>query len=118
MIGDEVTNWSTVSNYALALGTESYLWAYPQNVRRGNEITVVFRAPGGERVDVELFDAVGNCGTGDVTLYSGTPEAGIYTVKYDFYDAETGKYRNPNWYQISVCINGERRDLNRVQFSL
>ena len=42
MIGDEVTNWSTISNYALALGTESYLWAYPQNVRRGGKLTVVF----------------------------------------------------------------------------
>lgn len=118
MVGDEVTNWSTVSNYALALGTESYLWAYPQDVRKGESLTVVFRAPGDQQVDIELFSVVGNCGTGDVTLFSGIPEAGIYTVRYDFYDPETGKYWNPNWYQISVCINGERRDLNRVQFSL
>jgi hypothetical protein len=118
MVGDEVTNWSTVSNHALALGTESYLWVYPQDVRKGDKVTVVFRAPGDQQVDIELFAMVSTCGTGDVTLYSGIPEAGIYTVEYDFFDRDTGKYWNPNWYQISVCINGERRDLNRVQFTL
>jgi hypothetical protein len=117
MVGDEVTNWSKLSNYALSLGTESYLWAYPQNIRKGDKVTVVFRAPGDEQVDIELFGAVGLCGTGDLTLYSGLPEAGIHTVEFDFYNRNTGEYWNPNWYQISVCIGGQRRDLNRVQFT-
>ncbi len=117
MIGDEVTNWSKMSNYALSLGSELYLWAYPRNVQKGDKVTVVFRAPGDQQVDIELFGAVGVCGTGVVTLFSGIPEAGIHTVEFDFYNRDTGEYWNPNWYQISVCINGERRDLNRVRFT-
>jgi hypothetical protein len=46
------------------------------------------------------------------------PEAGIHTVEFDFYNRDTGEYWIPNWYQISVCIGGQRRDLNRVQFTL
>jgi hypothetical protein len=52
MVGDEVTNWSKLSNYALSLGSESYLWAYPQNIQKGDKVTVVFRTPGDEQVDI------------------------------------------------------------------
>ncbi|MCK5620427.1 MAG: hypothetical protein KAJ17_13550 [Candidatus Krumholzibacteria bacterium] len=115
-VGDEVTNWSYVSNPALAPGTESYLWTYPQLVQQGEEMTIVFRAPGNDWVEVELYYLMGTCGLGEVTLFSGSPSAGIYTIVYDFYDPKTDTYQEPNWYQVSICINGERQDLNRVQF--
>lgn len=116
-VGDEVTNWSGISNPGLGLGRDTGLWAYPETVHPGDEVTIVFRAPGGQQVDVEVYFAMGQCGEGDVHLFSGTPEAGIYKVTYDFIDEETDDYVNPNLYQISVCIDGERRDLDRVAFA-
>jgi hypothetical protein len=115
-VGDEVTNWSYVSNPALALGTESYLWTHPAFVQKGDEMTVVFRAPGNDWVEVELYYIMGACGMGEVTLFSGSLSAGIYTITYDFYDPKTDTYQDPNWYQVSVCVNGDRQDLKRVQF--
>jgi hypothetical protein len=114
-VGDEVTNWSNVSNPALALGTDSYLWVYPESIQKGDKVTVVFRAPGDEWVDVELYYMMAACGMGEVSLFSGAPSAGIYSVTYDFYDPKTDTYREPNWYQVSVCVGGQREDLNRVQ---
>jgi hypothetical protein len=116
-VGDEVTNWSETSNPGLGLGANTFIWSYPENVTEGDEMTVVFRAPGDEHVQVEISYSVGLCGTGDITLFNGTPDAGTYTLKYDFYDFETQEYWDTNWYQVSVCINGERRAMNRVFFS-
>jgi len=115
--GDEVTNWSRLSDPALALGSESYLWAYPPQLVEGEDLTVVFRAPGdGAHVQIELFYVLGLCGTGDVVLYSGTPEAGIYTITFDFYNRETRRYWAANWYLVTTCIDGERQDLDMVNF--
>jgi hypothetical protein len=116
-VGDEVTNWSTLSNRAMALGTQTYLWTYPDYVSEGEELTIVFRAPGEQQVDVELYYLLGVCGTGEAALYSGTPGTGFYTIKYDFYDEQANAYRDPNWYVISVCIGGERRVVKQVQFT-
>lgn len=116
--GDEVTNWSKLSEPTLALGSQSYLWAYPDQVAEGEELTVVFRAPGdGAHVQVELFYVMGLCGTGDVVLYSGAPEAGIYEVTFDFYDRQTRQYWDSNWYLITTCIDGERQDFDSVNFT-
>jgi hypothetical protein len=116
-VGDEVTNWSGVSNPTMGLGTNSFLWSYPEFVAQGEELIISFRAPGDEYVQVEVFYSVGLCGTGNAVLFEGMPEAGIYTVKYDFYDMDSREYLDPNWYQVSVCIAGERRQMNRVQFT-
>jgi hypothetical protein len=116
-VGDEVTNWSEVSNPGLGLGRETGLWAYPENLQPGENLMIAFRAPGDQQVDVEVYYAMGQCGLGDVQLFSGMPEAGIYLVTYDFFDAEADEYLDPNWYQISVCVDGERRDLDRVQLA-
>lgn len=115
-VGDEVTNWSEVSNPGFGLGGESNLWTYPENLRVGDELIVVFRAPGEEFVDVEVYYTMGACGSGDYELFAGVPESGIYMVKFDFYDEESDKYLDPNWYQISVCFNGQREALDRVDF--
>jgi len=115
---DEVPNWSTLSSPALALGSQVFLWVYPESVEKGEAITVLFRAPGdGDSVRVEIHElGLGLCGTGDVQLFSGVPEAGTYTLKYDFFDEEKNTYRQPDWYNFSVCISGERKAYSRVQF--
>jgi len=116
-VSDEAANWSKLSNPGLALGSQSFMWVYPDNVAEGEEMTIVFRAPGDQHVDIELFYVLSVCGSGDVQLYSGTAEKGFYTVKFDFYDVKTNRYWDPNWYVVSACIGGERVYADQIQFT-
>jgi hypothetical protein len=114
---DEVPNWSDLSNAALGLGYGSYLFAVPDVVHAGENLWIVFRAPGGRHVRVELsrFD-FRVCGQGDIVLMSSVLTEGIYTLTYDFYDPDQQTYEPADWYHILVCIDGLGLGYDRVQF--
>ena len=114
---DEVPNWSDVSNTALGLGYGSYLFAVPNVVHAGENLWMVFRAPGGGHVRVELYRyTVHPCGQGDIVLISSVLTEGVYTLTYDFYDPDQQDYEPAAWYHIRVCVDGLERGYDRVQF--
>ena len=43
--GDEVPNWSEISNLCPALAHGNDLWAFPDRVVQGNNLTIVYRTP-------------------------------------------------------------------------
>jgi hypothetical protein len=43
--GDEVPNWSALSNVSPALAFSNHLWLYPSRVRQGNSVTIIYRTP-------------------------------------------------------------------------
>jgi len=115
---DEVPLWSDISNVCLALGSDTYVWSFPFELRKGRDLTVIYRAPGGEHVRVELhyYYAGDPCGLGDIVLFDGTPAGGTYTLTYDFFDPGTQDYHRRGTYHLYVCINGTKFGTSRVDF--
>ena len=115
---DEVPNWSGISNVCLALGENSYLWAFPMEVHLGRELVINFRAPGGDRVRIEMHRLFAgyDCGSHQYTLYDDRPTAGTYTITYDFYDDEAGEYLRFDYYHIYVCVNRQEMGYYRIEF--
>jgi hypothetical protein len=117
-VGDEVPNWSEISNVCLALGGDSYLWSFPLEVKMGKELTVIYRAPGSQHVSVELHwgYTAGPCGQGDIVLFAGFPDEGTYTITYDFFDPETQSYHRLGTYWLIFCVAHEQVGTARVEF--
>jgi hypothetical protein len=114
---DEVPHWSDVSNNALGLGYQSYLFTLPDIVQAGGNLTAVYRAPGGVRVRAEMSaGCIHPCGQGQVILASSVLPEGIYTLTYDFYRPDEDDYWPSGWYHIRVCGDGQELGYDRVQF--
>jgi hypothetical protein len=43
--GDEVPNWSATSNVYPAMASSNNLWAFPDRVKEGNLLTIIYRTP-------------------------------------------------------------------------
>ena len=116
---DEAGNWSNVSNVCLGLGAGDNLWVFPLSVRAGGLLTIVYRVPEyGPLTLLELhrWNFIG-CGAGDIRLFNGHPEPGIYRVTYDFYDDATHEYQPDGPYQVILCLDGEEDDRGRTEFT-
>ncbi len=114
---DEVPNWSDISNVAHGLGYRVYLETSAYTVEVGDEVKVLFRAPGGEQVSILLnqygISCTPNVWTRDVVLPGvGYPE-GVYEISYDFRKA-SGQYLPAARYYFVLCWQYELKTYNAV----
>jgi hypothetical protein len=115
---DEVPNWSGVSNSSLALGINEFLWAYPATISRGQNMSILYRSTGTGELRLEMHPGYAgyDCGSHRYTLYAGQPDAGVYTLLYDFSRSNGQIYLDEDWYFLYVCINAQNRGSYRVRF--
>lgn len=80
---DEVPNWSAISNLCPALANGNDLWVFPERVKAGNYVTILFRTPdtgtsklhAHYRYDVDPWRRL---------AIEWEREPGIYTIEWDF----------------------------------
>lgn len=105
---DEVPNWSGLSNVAFALGYSVYLTISQENVEIGDEINIIYRAPGAQTISILLNQyAATNCDPGvpwtkDMILPDVNQPAGIYEITYDF-STSPGQYLPAATYWVTLC---------------
>lgn len=116
MSEDEAGNVSEISNKCGGLGLESYLWIFPQGLRKGNTLTILYRSDGVfSHTYVGLkYAAVGYCGDGDVLAHGDFP-AGAYETTFDFKMPDSDDYYDSGLYVVYICVGGELRRSRSVE---
>jgi hypothetical protein len=117
---DELNNGSGRSNMAQALGVNFDISFSPSVLRRGDITYIVFRAAidAPTRVAIQKYGYGGvYCGT-DIVDYIvvETLEEGIYSIKYDFIDDDTGKYLPYDYYYLTLCHGPYMIDYTWIYF--
>jgi len=112
---DEAGNISEISNKCGGLGLESYLWVFPQGLRKGNTLTILYRSDGVLHTylawtPLPFID----CGRGDV-LAQGTFPAGSYETTYDGKKPDSEDYYDSGLYVVYICVGGELRRSRSVE---
>jgi hypothetical protein len=116
MSEDEAGNVSEISNRCGGLGLESYLWVFPQGLRKGNTLTILYRSDGVSYTYVGCTSPpVNYCGDGDVVLASDTFDAGTYETTFDFKIPGSEDYYDSGLYVVYICIDGELRRSRSVE---
>jgi hypothetical protein len=103
---DELDNWSGLSNLAIGLGYSELFWFYPFSLSVGEYLYITFRAYDSGFTRISLHDPYGaaNCGERLVMdIVRETLPGGVYAIKFDFIDKDTGHYLPAELYALSLC---------------
>jgi hypothetical protein len=112
---DEAGNVSEISNPCRGLGLESFLWIYPQTLRKGTDLTILYRSDGVSRVRVQWMEApLRPCG-GNNGLFDDYADAGVYGTSFDFINPASGEYYRSGIYLILLCLDGATRKSMTVE---
>jgi hypothetical protein len=101
---DEVPNWSEISNLCPALANGNNLWAFPERVKEGNNLTIVYRTPetGTSKLHAHFRNEVDQWAR--LAIEWERPP-GVHTMEWDF--KRGGEYHsNPyNVYTLKLYWN-------------
>lgn len=118
---DEVPNWSNLSNVAYAMGYSVKLVVSSNTVQVGDDLTIRFRAPGGQLVAILLNQyGIQNCDPShpwvrDAIEPGRTYAEGLYEIIYDF-KTPIGDYLPPNTYYVVLCWDFDYQTSTTVHF--
>jgi len=102
--GDEVPNWSAVSNSYPSLAYGNNLWTYPDIVKEGNLLTIIYRTPesGTSELNAHYRDAVDPWAR---LLIEWERPPGVYTMEWDFKRAGSYHSYPYNSYTLKLYWN-------------
>ena len=116
-------NWSDRSNTAFAMGYDILLYIPDSEVVLGDEMKILYRAPGEQLVSILLFRyGMFCCDPTHVfvqeVLVPGARQAeGVYEIDYDFLSSQTGKYLDRTTYYVVMCLDLELETYKPVYFN-
>ncbi|UCG52003.1 MAG: fibronectin type III domain-containing protein [Candidatus Latescibacterota bacterium] len=117
--GDEIGNWSGLSNNAPGLALSEFLLFFPSTVYAGENLNIAFRASADRPTMIALHrrGTVPVCGQNlfKVLVNDVYPD-GVHYTTYDFFDPNTGEYVPEDSYPISLCWGSEMKDWQWVNF--
>ncbi|MEJ2722491.1 MAG: hypothetical protein P8181_15335 [bacterium] len=118
-VGDEVGNWSGLSNFAVALAQGRFITAGPPLVVKGEEAFITFEAAPTTTTTISLHAYVEQpwCGKDVVTVIdSGYYGGGEHTITYDFYWKEQNVYFPTFTFSMVLCWGGETKGSVTISF--
>lgn len=118
-VGDEVGNWSGLSNFTVALAQGQFITAGPPLVVKGDEVFITFEAAPATTTTISLHAYVEQpwCGKDVVTIIdSGYYVGGHHTITYDFYWKEENVYFPTFTFSIVLCWGGVTKGSVMVSF--
>ena len=105
-VGDEVPNWSDVSNAAPALAAGNFLWTYPGGVSVGSKVTVVYEA-GPDTTLITVFLGASDEYVFHQLVPAQTLAPGVYSMKWDFRNENGHLASYPyTYYRFKLWWNG------------
>jgi len=117
---DEGPNWSGMSNVAFGLGYNVELAILGTHLEKGEETRIVFRAPGGRSVWINV-NTIGiiecdpsNSWVKDSIVEGVRYSEGIHEIYYDF--MVDGEYLPPAVYYIVLCWDFDYQTMGYVYF--
>lgn len=117
--GDELDNWSGVSNIAPAMAYGETYWVFPRVINRGELLYMVFETASADSLKLTTnglyYPRV--CGVGVVEVLESTiyPD-GIHVMTFDFKYAGSENYYPANFYWIAMCQNGQPLWSESIEF--
>jgi hypothetical protein len=121
MAADEVPNWSEISNIAFGMGFNVELMLLTNYVQMGEELRILFRAPGGKLVTMNLnrYGIMGcdptHVWVQDCIIPSVRYPEGIHEISYDF-KKNDGSYLPRAAYYVVLCWDWEIQSTGVVYF--
>ncbi len=117
--GDELDNWSGLSNMAPAMAYGTTYWVFPRVVNRGELLYMVFETATSDSLKLTTnglyYPRV--CGVGVIEELEATvfPD-GIHVMTFDFIYADSEEYYRSNFYWIAMCQNGQPLWAESIEF--
>lgn len=116
-VGDEVPNWSEVSNVARELAVDVFLEMSTHTVVTGETVEFHFRAESGTRANLGLFGGTAQSCLDTHRLIKTVVSrftTGTHSFVYDFFDPSTGEYLPPSGYKVMLCWLFETKAIDVV----